>query len=396
MKKIVSRVRQILTHFIFRLWRTKRPLCNSSWYLKPIVAVFYCAELIYRSLFFLVNGYKCRHGGRQTPFTVIAVGNIGVGGSGKSVVVPFLVSFLGPESCAVMLRGYRGSVEKESKSYLLTQDGVFSLDKKILLEKKVTDFPSFFGDEATMFFDTLSCPIVVGKNRVRSVDLVEVYASQKSPIKYLILDDAYQNHHVAKSFEILLLDAHLPFGNGHCLPLGPLREKDISRADCIILTHADHISHEELHKTKNMLGGLFAYNRIFSGKHVPAGIFENNAVLISPDALEAKKMLLVSGVGSFDGVVATAQEAGIVVTLKHQLDDHHMYTVEDIDYVYSLVLKHGLDGIVTTAKDWVKLAPLLKAYNKGFFVKWFVLRVSFSFLTSQDHESFVRLLRYNR
>jgi tetraacyldisaccharide-1-P 4'-kinase len=107
-------------------------------------------------------------------------------------------------------------------------------------------------------------------------------------------------------------------------------------------------------------------------------------------------MLLVSGVGSFEGVLATAQDAGIIVTLKHQLDDHHAYTLDDIDFIYSLVLKQGLDGIVTTAKDWVKLAPLLKAHNKAFPVTWFVLRVSFSFLTSHDHESFVRLLRYNR
>jgi len=344
----------------------------------------------------VVNGYKCRLGGRQTPFTVIAVGNIGVGGSGKSVVVPFLVSLFGADACAVMLRGYRGYAEKESKSYLLIPDGVFSLDKKKLIGEKVIDFPFFFGDEATMFFDTLSCPIVVGKNRVTSINLLELYNFHKSAIKYLILDDAYQNHQVAKSFEILLLDARLPFGNGHCLPLGPLREKDVSRADCIILTHADQSSYEELHKTKNMLGGLFAYNRIFAGKHVSAGVFENNEILVLPSVLYTKKMLLVSGVGSFEGVVVTAQEAGIVVSLKYQLDDHHAYTIDDIDFVYSLVLKQGLDGIVTTAKDWVKLAPLLKAHSKDFPFSWFVLRVSFSFLTSHDHESFVRLLRYNR
>lgn len=306
-----------------------------------------------------------------------------MGGTGKSVVVAFLVRTLRAQHSAIVLRGYGGLGEK-SKHSLLVSDG-----RTVLVTRQQS------GDEAMMHARALNVPVVVGKNRAQSCLLLESRARDgKYHIDYVILDDAYQNFDVQKNCEILLLDGRAPFDNGHCLPVGRLRETDYHRADIIIITHANMLSQtQRLHIRQTLLHD-FDKDHIFMGAHVPHGIFYHNQTPVQTDDLKDKRFFVCAGVGSFSGVLASVKQCGVIIGDSIQFGDHHEYTIRDIKKIIDGAQMHHCDGIVTTAKDWVKLEPLLSQCVEWRLFPWHVLRVEFEFLSSHEYDNFMNVLRH--
>lgn len=350
---------------------------------KLINKILILLEPIYCWAFQLVTKYKRLRGNKGPfPFKIISVGNLSTGGTGKSVVVPFMTNLLGKENTAIILRGYKGSVSHSGKSALVT-DG-----QEVFLTKEQA------GDEAIMYAFQEKLPVVVGKNRARSCTLLEQWAkAQHKKITYAILDDSYQNHDVKKDLEILLLDARAPFDNGHCLPAGMLREKDYARADLIIVTHADVIDQATRDHIKNSLLPGFPSNRIFMGAHAPGGIFHGNEKEVDVTTLAEKKFLVTAGVGSFKGVLNTVKRAGITVHGIKEYPDHYSYTISDLEQLFAMMYDFGCNGIVTTAKDWVKVQPLLSYWSDWQRLPIFVIRVGFEFLSDQEYDNFVKVMK---
>jgi tetraacyldisaccharide 4'-kinase len=345
--------------------------------IRYLLLFFYPLELLYRLGFWLVVAYKKQKTTKDRfPFKIISVGNLTVGGTGKSVVVPFLVDLLGRNRCAIVLRGYKGSGERSGYATLVHNGHA------ILATREQS------GDEAMMYAHQLAIPVAVGADRAQACRLL---AQLKAPIDYVILDDAYQNFSVPKDCEILLLDARLPFDNGHCLPLGRLREKDYTRADHIILTHADQVDSDTLEYVKRNQLKKFQYENITTGRHAVAGIYYENRERVMPEALHGKKFLVAAGVGSFKGVLASVNQAGCLIGATKQYRDHHNYTVRDIDELGALIRQTRCDGVITTAKDWVKLAPLLAQENCK-KIPVFIIWVKFEFLTSDQQAELQRAL----
>ena len=343
--------------------------------IRLILYLFYPLELLYRLGFWLALACRKRNANEdQFPFKIISVGNLSVGGTGKSVVVPFLVDILGRGAAAIVLRGYRGSLEREGRAALVG-DGRATL---------VTREQS--GDEAMMYVEQLGIPVAVGAHRAQACKLLP------PKIHYVVLDDAYQNYSVHKDVEILLLDARAPFDNGHCLPLGRLREKDYTRADIIILTHADRVDIAAIEYTKNVQLKNFPREKIFTGKHAYAGLYRNNKDLVTPDDMKNKKFLVTAGVGSFEGFVTSVKNTEYVVGATKKYKDHHTHTARDVGELYELMRQTQCDGIITTAKDWVKLESLL-AHDKARKLPVFVMRVSFELLTQNQQAELQRILR---
>lgn len=332
--------------------------------------------------FTLVRFWRQLHGGATGyPFKIISVGNLTVGGTGKSVVVRFLADLLGPERCTIILRGYRGSNERTGQS-LLVSDG-----------KHLFAGPDVAGDEAIMHAAALPVRVVVGADRKKSCDLLAV------PIEFAILDDAYQNFAVKKDLEILLLDARAPLDNGWCLPAGRLRERDLSRADLIILTHANEVDADVL---EEFVATHLDHKKdhVVMGKHEPAGVFlYNDQLLPMPSALASTPLLLCAGVGSFAGVRATARASGLVIAGEHAFNNHHNYTSANLDYLRQQLKVTGCQAVLTTEKDWVKLAPLVLEKNACILrdalrspqdervLQIYVLRVAFACMTPEGYES---------
>jgi len=334
--------------------------------------ILYPLEFFYK-LCFIISRWlrRLKTLNHRFSFSIISVGNLTVGGTGKSVFVAFLARVLGEQESAIVLRGYKGTNEQKASS-IIVSDGV------TLLQNAKTA-----GDEAIMHAQSLKSVVVVGKNRARSCLLLEKLFGSK--IRYALLDDAYQNYAVRKDLEILLVDARAPFDNGHCLPAGRLREKDYTRADSIILTHADLVDAYELKK----LHALFFPTPVFNGAHAFDGLWLSNVIRVDTQALGVKRFLLSAGVGSIGGVRATAGQGGVHIALEHNFANHHAYNSADITTLYDIVKVQKLDGIVITAKDWVKIEPLLGFVKREQAPTFFVMRVVFEFLSEQEYDKFL-------
>lgn len=365
------------------LWDSRRSFSQFLFFEKCCFCVLCVVEFFYCIGFRLVHSVKrfTRSSRDAFPFKIISVGNLSVGGTGKSVVVAFLVKQLADKHCAIVLRGYKGSVQRQKKS-ILVSDG-----QQVFADRFVC------GDEAVMHAQTLRVPVVVGRNRALSCDLLKELSLQGSPIKYVILDDAYQNSDVVKDVEIVLLDARAPLENGHCLPAGRLREKDLSRAHILILTHADLVSYCQLSlAVQQITSAGFPGDAIFCGKHRADGVYHLNLDCCSCCDIEHKKFLIAAGIGSFDGFVATVREQGICVCASYQFADHHPYTSNDVHALFDDMNQQLCDGIVVTTKDWVKLQPLLIHRADFLSLPIYVLRVVFEFLSAEEYSNFQKAL----
>lgn len=340
-------------------------------------------EILYRAGFSTVFFFRTFFQKQHRFFgQVISVGNLSVGGTGKSVVVQFLVQQLSEKRCAIISRGYGRQSDDGNKSFLVS-DG-----KHILGNAKLS------GDEPLMLAKNLRIPVVVGANRLESLNLLlSCMRHLEQEINLVILDDAYQNQALKKNIEILLLDARHPFENGHCLPAGRLREKDISRADLIILTHSDAVSSQELWYIKYELLSNFDQQKIYSGKHALGGLFDVQDKEAHVDIFEGKRVAACAGVGSFSNFLSSVQQLGIAVHVPIEYGDHHDYTKNDIQDIVNKASEQGCVGIITTEKDWCKIAPILTANNSLEATPWYILKIGFEFLSQQEYSSCMKLLR---
>jgi len=377
-------LKNCITTWLEQLWQ-KSVQINKLFFFEKIIFYFLCVlEKNYQAIFFCVNFLKKKSGGYRVKYaTVISVGNLSVGGTGKSVFVQFLVKefCVQNKNSAIFLRGYKSNLTRTGESFLIC-DG----------KEKLYD-PKLCGDEAYMLAEHLQVPIVIGKNRVASHRKLKAFCQREnSKIDYIFLDDAYQNHSLKKDFEILLLDARRPFENGHCLPAGRLREKDYSRADIIVLTHADSVSQKRLHEVKSRMLMPFEQTKIFAGKHKTSGIFLQNSGEDQTQFLRKKNVLVFAGIGSIDGFVQSVKETGVVYATVLEYKDHYSYTLEDFKIIMQNVKKYSCIGAITTAKDWVKIKPLLSQLEKHEHISLYILNVEFEFLSNQEYSSFMRLM----
>lgn len=308
---------------------------------------------------------------KSTPFKVISVGNISTGGTGKSVLVKYLADRL--PNVAIVSRGYKGNNEKTGNSLLVSDDC------------SVEDV----GDEAFMLSKS-NTPVVVGSNRYKSINLLKNLFKDKS-IKYVVLDDAYQNFKIVKDLDIVLLNACNPFDNGHCLPAGNLREKDLTRADIIILTHSDMVDLQYLSALKASLSELQC--PVLLGRHKVKNLLYadwSDKELMVADSVLGEEFLAVAGIGSFSSFIKTLNnfglnKAGLKVVDTIEFKDHHRYSAKDI----SLIKKRANNKhIVTTMKDWYKIKPFITDWSLKDLSSIYIIDITFDFLVSGDEEIF--------
>ncbi len=328
-------------------------------------------EKIYLFIFSVVKFFKLKIlVPKNVSFKVISIGNLSTGGVGKSVVARFLINNLNGNG-AVLLRGYKGSNEKTNKS-LIASNG-----NKLFYSSTV------IGDEAFMLGTVLPVPIVVGSDRYKSVKALQNFLY--NDIDFVILDDAYQNHKIKKDLEILLLDARNPFDNGHCLPAGRLREKDMSRADVIILTHSDKV---DVELVKILLPKTIP---VFYGKHKITNILDNHLNKVSSENLLNNRFLVFAGIGSFSGFLDSLKQTGINIVDFIQYEDHHKYLEKDILFIKNKLENKDVSGAITTLKDWAKISELMNSMKIHFPL--YCLDIEFDFLTDLERVKFFTFIK---
>jgi len=308
------------------------PLCLLSFFYGLLVRmrVWFFAQGIFRSY--------------PLPCKVISVGNITLGGTGKTPLASFLAEFIKKKGLrvAILSRGYKGEF---SGLYGVVSDG-----EETFMDARQA------GDEPYLLSMKLKgIPIIIGKKRRISGQ----FAIEKFKSQVIILDDGFQHLSVKRDLNLLLLDARVPFGNGHLFPRGILREplSQLKRADAVILTKTDQC--DNIIKLKENLSSWTLDRPIFEMNYAAVGIRvlkEKNVLPIA--VLRNKKIWAFTGIGNPESFHKTITNLESQVLGFVSFPDHYWFKPEDIQGLMGEGEEKGAEALVTTEKDAVRLADL--------------------------------------
>ena len=315
------------------------------------------------------RGALSRH---RLPLPTISIGNLTLGGTGKTPLAACFARLLEEEGCrpALISRGYKGEGERNG---LLVNDGT-----------GVRCRPRECGDEPYLLAQQLpKAPLAVGRDRLRAFELIRPLLGPRS---VCILDDAYQHLRLERDLDVLTLDASSPFGGGRTLPAGRLREplSAMKRADWIVITRCregrDTSSIEQLARRFNDDAALLRFG------HRATALVEVGGCQAALDCDWASKpAVAMAGIGNPGQFGDDLARLGFKIEKEVWFPDHHWYRQEDLDQVLSRIRPHGPEIVLTTEKDAVRLLDL--DVPKG---KIFALRIEARAL---DGERFLSEMR---
>ena len=327
---------------------------NRSLFLKPLlfsVSIGYgglvkLRETLYKKGFLQSKRLPCR---------VFSIGNITVGGSGKTpmtIYVAELIKHLG-YGVAIISRGYKGQAEKVG--------GVVCDGRKICMG------PDEAGDEPFMIAERLkTVPVIVGKNRFKA----GILAIKEFRPDVLLLDDAFQHLKLHRDLDLVLLDSNKPLGNTYLFPRGTLRETAfaLSRGDAVILTRSDIGKAPSLDQIKKHV----PRTPIFHSAHIPYiyKIVTGNSAQ-SEDSLTSsseydfgafknKRVFAFSGIASNDDFRRTIESFQCKLENFSEFPDHHQYSERELDEILKSATDLSVEFIFTTEKDYVRMAHKIK------------------------------------
>jgi len=311
---------------------------------------------------------------------VISVGNLTVGGTGKTPIVEKFARALqaGGRRVAILSRGYKSVPRKRSwldrlRRSMVEPPRIVSDGKSLLLDSRTA------GDEPYMLAHNLKDVVVlVDKDRVKS----GLLAIDKWKIDTLLLDDGLQYLHLKHRLDIVLVDRQAPFGNEFLLPRGTLREapRNLRRASYIFITKSTGESNEALIKR------IRRYNRtaeIIECAHRP--LYLQNVFTGERLPLERLRDAFIGsicGIAAPESFEGALKKLGAHVDLAKRYIDHHYYTEAELTTFINRCIRRDLAMIVTTEKDAVRMPHLPEAEVK---VPICFLRVEIEILSG--HES---------
>jgi tetraacyldisaccharide 4'-kinase len=257
---------------------------------------------------------------RRLDGIAISVGNLTVGGTGKTPMVLWIAERLLTENkkVGILTRGYRGQ-----------QSG--------------TDIT---GDEAQLLQSRLGDRVAFGVGPDRYVRGREL---ANRGVERFVLDDAFQHLQLARNVDIVLIDATNPFGGGHVLPAGRLREPKsaLARADIVVITRSGHAPAVEAMIRHESQAPIFHAEmridsiRVLGGKY--PGIADLNA--------STRRLFVFCGIGNPSAFLADLRAAGFSVVGQRFFRDHHRYSQADVDSIEAAARQAGADALLCTEKD---------------------------------------------
>jgi len=295
------------------------------WPLLPFAAL-YGAAVRARNLYY---DRRCS-ATRRAAVPVISVGNLTVGGTDKTPMVIEIVRRLQAwgRRPAILTRGYQAPRGQTA-------------------------------DEVLEFAQAVPhTPVVVNPDRVAGA----TEAVERHRADCLVLDDGFQHRRLQRDLDLVLIDALDPWGGGHVLPAGRQREprSGLRRAGAFVITRANQASAEALRAIADELR-RFGSQPILHANVVPDAVFGMNGDSTTPDALAGTTVLAVGGLGNpltFKRLVERLTRRPCAVKF---YNDHHRYRPADVTHLQEVARRAGAAEVVTTRKDWVKLAPLWPA-----------------------------------
>ncbi len=318
---------------------------------------------------------------RSPGISVISVGNISVGGTGKTPVVEMLARELtaGGRRVAILSRGYKSV----SKPLVVRLFNNFTGKTPTFVPRIVSDGKSLLldsrtgGDEPFMLANSLRGVVVlVDKDRVKSA----IYAAEHFGCDTILLDDGLQYLKLDRRIEIVLVDRQAPFGNGFMLPRGTLREPpaNLHRATHIFLTKCNGDDNSDL------IARIREHNRtadIIECRHRAVHLRNLLSGEIKPlshlDGLTVGSLCGIAAPESFENAL---RNLGANLELTKTYTDHHRYSHREIENFVRRCAKRNLAAILTTEKDAVRIPRVLDPA-----VPMFYLRVEIEILAGQEN-----------
>lgn len=268
------------------------------------------------------RGWKKAHGAAAP---VISVGNLTTGGTGKTPLVAWVARQLRDAGirCAVLSRGYRapaGGDNDESRELGLLLPDV---------------------------------PVLENRDRVAAAAM----AVEELEMEALLLDDGFQHRRLARDLDLVAIDATRPFGYGHLLPRGLLREprSSLRRADAAILTRAGQVSTAALDQLVATVARSVPPGRIAICETVPAHWLKSDGQTVALEELSGQPLLAFCGIGNPAAFFQLLRQAGFRVAEELVWPDHHAFAADDFDRLGSAAQSGGATALVCTVKDLVKL-----------------------------------------
>lgn len=279
----------------------------------------------------------------RAPVPVIVVGNLSVGGNGKTPMVLWLAEKLREQgfSPGVVSRGYGGKAPYYP----------------FLLDQATT--PAIAGDEPVLIFQRTGLPVAVSPERAKAVQLV-----LEQGANIVLCDDGLQHYQLDRDLELVLIDGRRRFGNGHCLPLGPLREP-LSRLASVDLV----ICNGEEPKLGELSMTLVpeAFINVSTGARREGNVYSNCCAM--------------AGIGDPNRFFATLEKLGITTKHNYAFSDHH-----DFDFATLLSLANAEQALLMTEKDAVKCRKFAQEQKID---NWWYLPVN-AYFSAADSEKIMQ------
>jgi tetraacyldisaccharide 4'-kinase len=259
---------------------------------------------------------------------VICVGNLTTGGTGKTTLVVWLCRYLREKQvrCAILTRWYKTPAGEAS-------------DEPALLAAQ--------------------CPgaaLIVNPDRVAGA--AEAICHHDAQV--LVMDDGFQHRRLSRDLDIVAIDATRTFGYGKVLPAGLLREPitGLRRAHAVVLTRCDQVSADTLQRIEDDVRGINPNLVVARSIHAPIGIRTVAGTEIAVEQLRGRRVFAFCGIGNPQSFFHTVEHSGGVLVGSTAYDDHHRYAVADLDQVHRKAAKQKVSLLLTTQKDWTKIARM--------------------------------------
>ena len=274
---------------------------------------------------------------RQLPKPVISIGNITLGGAGKTPLAALLVRLLEEKGlkCAVLARGYGKTASED-----LNDEGVLLKEQNALI------------------------PVFQDNSRFQAGQ----EALKNGPVDVFLLDDGFQHWRLKRNLDIVLIDAQNPFGNGRLIPRGILREpvSHLKRAGIIVLSKAD-LNPGQLENLRRTLRDIAPGALLAEAVHKPLALSDRRNPRAKKDTsfLKGKSICAfcaIASPGSFEGLL---KRLGADVQKLFTFMDHYIYNGKDIENLILFCRQNNIDTLVTTQKDAVKLKDFMSLFPAG-------------------------------
>lgn len=255
---------------------------------------------------------------------VISVGNLTVGGTGKTPVVLWIAKELRRLDLrvAILSRGYGAESSRN--------------DEAMELEARLPDVPH-----------------VQHPDRIAGAQI----AIEELESQILVMDDAFQHRRIARDLDIVLIDALCPFGYGHLLPRGLLRESisGLHRAQVAILSRSNQISEAERSKLRSTILKINPSLLWVEAFHQPSRLITASSQVRDLSELKRRAIAAFCGIGNPEAFRKTLAQCGANIQAFRTYPDHHSYTTSDIAQLQDLAKSQNCDALICTQKDLVKI-----------------------------------------